>query len=347
MMIRLCMVLVAVMFVFVSKISAQSNSEELQEKRGQKVLRKLEELLEVKELLDLLKEDSNDMNDEQDNKRTEETIELGTSEELDEERRDYSTDYDCAHRDHPDYGCVGKCIATSKCPGNHYISNLCPNKPADVKCCFTANSDSQCTSGFSDGHCIATSQCPNNDYVSNYCPTKPPGVKCCRSKPTDTCPNDGCGSSLKTKACNVKSNSNIRLRDNNSVFNSKGNNDGADATSNIADMCNGKKSKRSSYDCVISGVTVPTPGGWVCIQAKVLDYLIALANDGHDILVNTITGACHSKTSKHYSGLAVDIQKESSASNYQAWMTKCTSMGGTAYGPGDAGHANHVHCHFP
>ena len=32
-----------------------------------------------------------------------------------------------------------------------------------------------------------------------------------------------------------------------------------------------------SYDCVISGATVPTPGGWVCIQDNILNYLLALS----------------------------------------------------------------------
>ncbi|XP_072048190.1 uncharacterized protein [Amphiura filiformis] len=183
-------------------------------------------------------------------------------------------------------------MTTSECPNpqagttvtdprHFYIPMLCPHKGSSITCCFTGNTDQKCVDGYSTGHCIPASQCPNNDYVSNYCPYRANAVKCCRSKPTDTCPDDGCGSSLKTKACTVKYHSNIRLETNNKRFNGKGDHDGADAQSNIDDMCNGKKARRSSYDC---GQPLPAPGGWMCIQAKVLDYIIELANEGHYIL---------------------------------------------------------------
>ena len=38
---------------------------------------------------------------------------------------------------HPTHGQVGHCIDQDQCPYDNYISNLCPTKPADVKCCFS------------------------------------------------------------------------------------------------------------------------------------------------------------------------------------------------------------------
>ncbi|XP_072043723.1 peptidoglycan-recognition protein SC2-like [Amphiura filiformis] len=115
-------------------------------------------------------------------------------------------DPECTTYDHPDYGYSGQCIATSECPGDKFISNLCPTKPNDVKCCFTVGSDNECvtynhpTHG-QVGYCVDTSQCPGDNYISNLCPTLPDSVKCCFSKPDNTPPPGDCsGIRIVTRA---------------------------------------------------------------------------------------------------------------------------------------------------
>ena len=56
------------------------------------------------------------------------------------------TDSECANYNHPTHGQVGSCVSTSQCPYSNYISNLCPTKAADVKCCFSKPSDT-CSGG--------------------------------------------------------------------------------------------------------------------------------------------------------------------------------------------------------
>ncbi|XP_038067597.1 uncharacterized protein LOC119737365 [Patiria miniata] len=259
------------------------------------------------------------------------------------------TDPLCSHHVHPDYGCVGECISTTSCPGGKYISNLCPTQPAGVKCCFTADSDIECVDYNhwlygQVGHCISTSQCPGNTYISNLCPTKSAGIKCCFKKPTDTCSASGsCSQTVKSLACQVQSHSRITLLANNKYLNTQGANDGADAASNIRDTCNGQESKISSYSCSEGSA----PGGSVCLSAKVLQYLLDVANAGHNIKVNAITGACHSRTSRHYRGTAVDLQVYSD-SNHAAWRSICSAAGAVEnFGPPDPGHSGHTHCAFP
>ncbi|XP_038067598.1 uncharacterized protein LOC119737366 [Patiria miniata] len=258
------------------------------------------------------------------------------------------TDPQCSNYDHQTYGCVGECISTTSCPGGKYISNLCPTQPAGVKCCFTADSDIECADYNhwqygKVGHCISTSQCPGNTYISNLCPTKSAGIKCCFKKPTDTCSASGsCSQTVKSLACQVQSHSRITLLANNKHLNPLGADDGADAASNIRDTCNGKPAKLSSY-CCSSGCA---PGGSVCLSAKALQYLLDVANAGYNFQVNAITGACHSTTSRHYRGTAVDLQIFS-GSNYAAWMSKCSAAGAAEnLGPGNAGHSTHTHCAF-
>ena len=63
--------------------------------------------------------------------------------------------------------------------------------------------------------------------------------------------------------------------------------------------------------------------------------------DFHDfqLQVNEIAGACHSCTSKHYLGRAVDLHNPSGQSTYM--INLCSNMGGWAQNEG-----NHVHCQF-
>ncbi|XP_022108118.1 uncharacterized protein LOC110988675 [Acanthaster planci] len=174
----------------------------------------------------------------------------------------------------------------------------------------------------------------------------PPGAFCfcddyCREA-SDCCSDfpSGCNCSLDVKrlACEVQSNSHITLL----TVNPSGVNDGADAKSNIQDTCNGGKARRSSY-CCKAGCS---PGGSICLSEKVLQYVLALANETHSIQVNSLAGACHSNTSHHYQGTAVDLQVFDESS-HTAWMDKCGDMEAVEnLGPGNPGHSSHTHCAF-
>ena len=54
--------------------------------------------------------------------------------------------------------------------------------------------------------------------------------------------------------------------------------------------------------------------------------------------INELAGACHSCTSRHYSGLAVDLHNDARSAEY---LRKCTAMGG--WGQDES---NHIHCQF-
>lgn len=121
--------------------------------------------------------------------------------------------------------------------------------------------------------------------------------------------------------------------------------DGADALSNIRDTANHATARRSNYG--------NAPGGAVYLDARMLDGMLQLAND-YDIQVTSITGGSHSAKSRHYAGVAFDVDKidgvrvTSSNPYYRALMQRCRDLGATeVLGPGDKGHDTHVHCAWP
>ncbi|GFO47803.1 peptidoglycan-binding domain 1 protein [Plakobranchus ocellatus] len=89
--------------------------------------------------------------------------------------------------------------------------------------------------------------------------------------------------------------------------------DNAYAYNNIRDMCNGNQAARSSYSC--STCPSGTPGGSVCLTMNLLNYLTRLVSRGH-VIVNELAGACHSCTSRHYNGQAVDLHNDARTREY-------------------------------
>lgn len=113
--------------------------------------------------------------------------------------------------------------------------------------------------------------------------------------------------------------------------------DSAYANKNMEDTCNGRAACRSMYTC--SECSYPgAPGGDVCLDEKLLNFINELGKE-KNIFVSSIAGACHSCTSKHYLGLAVDLSRRSDDYNY--YMQKCTNMSGKPLNEG-----SHVHCQF-
>jgi peptidoglycan hydrolase-like protein with peptidoglycan-binding domain len=121
--------------------------------------------------------------------------------------------------------------------------------------------------------------------------------------------------------------------------------DGADALSNIRDTAAGRAAKRSSYG--------NAPGGSVYLDTRMLDGLLKLARV-YRLQITSIAGGSHSSTSRHYAGIAFDINYingvhvTSSNPYYQALMQLCRTLGATeVLGPGYPGHDTHVHCAWP
>lgn len=121
-----------------------------------------------------------------------------------------------------------------------------------------------------------------------------------------------------------------------------GSTDGADALSNIRDTAGGGTSKVSSYG--------NAPGGRVYLDTRMLRGMLSTANT-YTYRVTSITGGSHSVGSKHYKGLAFDLDlingRKVNSSNpyYRGFMSACRSAGATTVlGPGDAGHSTHLHC---
>lgn len=124
-----------------------------------------------------------------------------------------------------------------------------------------------------------------------------------------------------------------------------GRNDGADARSNIADTAMGRESKRSSYG--------NAPGGRVALSMPLLEGLKELSDD-FSFRLTALAGGSHSKRSRHYLGVALDIDTldgvrlSSEHPRFREFMNKARALGATeVLGPGDRGHNTHIHASWP
>ncbi len=122
-------------------------------------------------------------------------------------------------------------------------------------------------------------------------------------------------------------------------------NDGADARSNIRDTATGGAARRSSYGTA--------PGGWVYLDSRMLRGMLTISNT-YGMRVTTIAGGSHSAGSRHYAGLAFDVDTiggravNSGNPYFRSFMQLCRNAGANeVLGPGAAGHSTHVHCGWP
>lgn len=130
-------------------------------------------------------------------------------------------------------------------------------------------------------------------------------------------------------------------------YHESGEEDNATARQNIRDTAAGRPASRSAYD---NG-----PGGTVRLSPDMLRGMLQLANNhGYSFTVSEIAGGSHSPRSRHYDGVAFDVNiingsHVSSANTwYRGLMAACRALGATeVLGPGDPGHATHVHCAWP
>ncbi|HEX6290500.1 MAG TPA: peptidoglycan-binding protein [Herpetosiphonaceae bacterium] len=119
------------------------------------------------------------------------------------------------------------------------------------------------------------------------------------------------------------------------------------AYQNIVDTSNGLAAKTSSYSDV--GRT------YVYLSTSMLSTMDKLANTyGYTYRVTEIAGGDHSSTSRHYVGVAFDVDMingskfSSRTTTVSNFMQRCRDNGATeVLGPGDAGHSTHIHCAWP
>lgn len=142
----------------------------------------------------------------------------------------------------------------------------------------------------------------------------------------------------------------ISLRDDSSITwlprQVSGRYDGASAQDNIRQAAAGQAVKRSSYGTA--------PGGYVRLDGRMLRAMRILSAEGYRFRVTSLAGASHSRTSRHYAGLAFDIdhingQKVGYRSgHWRQFLRRCRQLGATeTLGPGDKGHSTHIHAAWP
>ena len=142
-------------------------------------------------------------------------------------------------------------------------------------------------------------------------------------------------------AAQIQGNSRVRL----ATVLPSGVRDSADPASNIRDTANGGAARRSSYE--------GAPGGTVLLDTRMLQGMLNVAGP-YTYSVSAIAGGSHSSNSRHYAGLAFDVNVingvgvSSSNAAFRNFMQACRNAGATeVLGPGDAGHSGHVHCAWP
>lgn len=121
--------------------------------------------------------------------------------------------------------------------------------------------------------------------------------------------------------------------------------DQANARQNIEDTAAGRPAKRSSYG--------NAPGGTVQLDRDMLSCMLDLA-DTYRFSVSEIAGGSHSSNSRHYAGIAFDVNiingehVRAGHPDQMAFRTHCRNLGGTeVLGPGVAHHSTHIHAAWP
>ena len=121
--------------------------------------------------------------------------------------------------------------------------------------------------------------------------------------------------------------------------------DNANARQNILDTSQGRAASRSSAP--------GAPGGTVNLDRAMLTGMLELAKS-FKFNVSEFCGAVHSPGSRHYAGVAADIdridgQQVNDAHPRQAeFRQRCVDLGATEMrGPNDEGHKTHIHAGWP
>ncbi len=122
--------------------------------------------------------------------------------------------------------------------------------------------------------------------------------------------------------------------------------DDATAYKNIQHAAGGGASRRSYYG--------RAPGGWVHLDHRMLRAMDRLTKEGFSFRVTEVAGGSHSGKSRHYVGVAFDVDQVNGIKvgwgnpYYRKFMRRCREMGATeVLGPGDRGHSSHCHLAWP
>ncbi len=125
-----------------------------------------------------------------------------------------------------------------------------------------------------------------------------------------------------------------------------GRRDNATALDNIRQTAAGLPAARSSYG--------RAPGGYTQLSAEMLQALNVMAKQGYRFHVTSIAGSSHSSRSRHYLGVAFDINRingvpiRRGSPYWRDFIRKCEAMGATeTLGPGDPAHSTHIHVAWP
>lgn len=122
--------------------------------------------------------------------------------------------------------------------------------------------------------------------------------------------------------------------------------DGASSWDNIVATARGGRAKRSWYGAA--------PGGYTRLDPRLLRAMKTLAQDGYSFTVIALAGGSHSRASRHYEGLAFDVDTINGekvrygSPHWRAFLRRCGQLGATeTLGPGDRGHSTHIHAAWP
>lgn len=122
-------------------------------------------------------------------------------------------------------------------------------------------------------------------------------------------------------------------------------NDDATALKNMNDTAAGKAAKRSSYD--------NAPGGSVSLALSLLLGIEGLSKD-YTFTVTELAGGSHSANSRHYAGIAFDVNSingkrvDKAHPDVATFRARAGELGATEIlGPGNPNHDTHVHAAWP
>jgi hypothetical protein len=146
----------------------------------------------------------------------------------------------------------------------------------------------------------------------------------------------------KALAKAILSNPRIALLD----YHVSGYKDQATAFDNMVQTAEGQPARRSYYG--------RSPGDSTKLDPRMLRALETLTREGYSFRITELAGGSHSSTSRHYDGVAFDIDylngRKVTPSHplYRRFMQRCRELGATeTFGPGYPGHASHVHIAWP
>ncbi|MEM9080551.1 MAG: hypothetical protein AAGC74_07670 [Verrucomicrobiota bacterium] len=130
------------------------------------------------------------------------------------------------------------------------------------------------------------------------------------------------------------------------AYHVSGRRDQATAMHNMRQTAAGLQAARSSYG--------KAPGGYTYLSSQMLRAMKIMRDRGYRFHVTSIAGSSHSRKSRHYLGVAFDVNRINGVKvgygrpYWREFIRQCEAMGATeTLGPGDPGHSGHIHVAWP